>query len=70
MGVRHLLLLLSAATVVTMVGLAATGVLVVDLVRRELDGQRAFSQRYRHVGAVLTLAFAALVVARFVLHGR
>lgn len=70
MGVPELLFLLSRATVVTVVGVAATAALVVDLVRRELGGPQASSQRSRHVGAALTLVFAALVVARFVLHGR
>ena len=70
MGITGLLFLLSRATVVTIVGVATTGALVVDLVRRELGGPHASSRRSRNVGAALVLVFAALVVARFVLHGR
>lgn len=60
---------LSIASVVTVVGFVAAGLLVLDLVRHELAGSPAVSRRYRHLGAAVTVAFVALVVVRFVVHG-
>jgi hypothetical protein len=61
--------LMSTAAVVAIVGLAALGLLIVDLVRRELVGPRPVAVHYRSYGIVLTLAFVALVTLRFVTLG-
>ena len=58
--------LLSATSVVAVVGVAAAGCLLVDLILRELDLGRPVSVRLRRYGAVLTVVFLALAVLRFV----
>ena len=59
--------LLSTGAVVVVVGLAAVLLLVVDLVRREVQGSAG--QRYLIAGALLTVAFVALAALRFVTLG-
>lgn len=58
--------LLSATSVVAVVGVAAAGCLLVDLILRELDLGRPVAVRLRRYGAVLTVVFLALAVLRFV----
>jgi hypothetical protein len=62
--------LLSTITIVVVVGSAAAGMLVADLVARELHSHPPPSARhYRGVGLSLTFAFVVLVIARFVALG-
>lgn len=58
--------LLSTVTVVAVVGTAATLLLLIDLVRRELGGRRIVFLRYRGIGAAMTLTFLSLAILRFV----
>jgi uncharacterized YccA/Bax inhibitor family protein len=57
--------LLTAWATVTVVGLAAIGLLATDLVLRELAGAARVSARPVRLGLLLTLAFLVLVVLRF-----
>jgi hypothetical protein len=66
--VKDVLDLMSTAAVVAVVGVAALGLLFVDLVRRELVA-RPVAVRYRSYGVALTLVFVALVTLRFVTLG-
>jgi hypothetical protein len=67
--VKGVLDLMSTAAVVAVVGLAALGLLVADLVRRELVGPRPVAVHYRSYGVALTVVFVALVTLRFVTLG-
>ena len=67
--VTSLMDLLSTAAGVVVVGLAAIGLLVVDLVRRELGGSRPVGVHHLNYGAALTVAFVALVTVRFLTLG-
>jgi hypothetical protein len=62
--------LLSTVAVVVVVGVAALGLLSVDLVRRELAGSRSVGVHYRAYGVATAVVFLALVILRFVTLGR
>ena len=67
--VENLLDLLSTAPAVVAVGLAALAFLFVDVVRRELAGPRPAAAVYLICGVLMTVAFVAVVILRFVTHG-
>jgi hypothetical protein len=67
--VKGALDLLSTVAVVLVVGVAAIGLLVIDLIHRELGGPRNVAPHYRGFGVAMTVAFLALAILRFVMLG-
>jgi hypothetical protein len=67
--VSTLIDLLTTVPVVTVVGLAALGLLTTDLVLRELAGAAAVPVRPRRYGLAVTAVFLVLVVLRFTSRG-
>lgn len=68
MGTAILDLLSSAAAVVA-VGLAAVGLLLTDLVRRELAYPGVMPRHHRLYALATTVVFVVLVIVRFVTRG-
>lgn len=61
--------LLATVPVVVVVGVAAIGLLFIDLIRRELGGRPTVARHYRGYGIAMALAFVALATLRFVVLG-
>lgn len=61
--------LLSSAAVVVASGLAAAGLLLIDLVRRELAYPGVMPRHHRIYALATTALFVVLVILRFVTRG-
>jgi len=65
----RLLELLTAGAVVALVGVVAAGLLVHDMIRREIVGGEAVASRHRVYSIAMAVVFFALVILRFVVRG-